>query len=224
MTSNFDRRAKPDAAARFSRGRHAKGRMPNFAQLLTNPAVWSMTILTERLTASELDRFRGALVDFAATRGLQVNAPGIVTCFVPTRGPITSDDRGAVLDWLYRSEKVYLVHILRRPRTLGEIGLTTFKSADPEEGPTVRPQLRRVADDPDLRVPYEDVSQEPAVYADEMSQEQPDTDDSDRTQTTGSPPKRRPRATPAGQVRARQVKGPAPRRAGIRAQEKRHGR
>ncbi len=224
MTSNFDRRAKPNAAARFRRARTADRREPNFAQLLTNPAVWSMSILTERMSATDLDRFKCDLVDFAATRGLQVYAPGIVTCFVPTRGPITSDDRGAVLDWLYRSEKVYLVHILRRPRSLGEVGLTTFKSAELDEAPTSRPELQRVADAPDLRVPDEDVSQEPVLYADEMSQEQPDTDDWDRASRAGDPSLSRPSDTPIGKSGPRKAKVPAHRPASVRVQEKRHGR
>ncbi len=224
MTSNFDRRAQPDAAERFSRARAAGRREPNFAQLLATPAVWSMTILTERMTASELVRFRSALVDFAATRGLQVYAPGIVTCFVPTRGPITSDDRGAVLDWLCRNEKVHLVHILRRPRTSGEISLTTFKPVEMDEAPTTRPQMRRVADAPDIRVPDEDLSQEPTVYADEMSQEQADHDNGERASGTGDPSGGRLRGTPTGKLRPRKAQVSANRRASVGDREKRHGR
>jgi hypothetical protein len=181
-----------------------------------------MSILTERMSTTDLVRFKGEMADFAATRGLQVYAPGTLTCFVPTHGPITSEDRGAVLDWLCRSEKVFMVHILRRPRSLGEVGLSTFKSAESNEEPSSRPELQRVADAPDLRVPDEDLSQEPAIYADETSQVQPELDDWDRTPSTTAPAQNRRSGNSNRKASPRQAS--THRRAGVRAQEKRHGR
>lgn len=224
MTSHFERRSQPEAVARFGRARAADRRKPKITNLLEHPAVWSMSILTERMSTTDLAQFKRALADFAATRGLQMYAPGIVTCFIPTRGAITSTDRGAVLDWLCRSEKVHVVHILRRPRTLGEIGLTTFDAVEPAVPSRAIAEVQRVPDAPDGRLPDEDISQEPALYADEVSQEPPDDATRDRQQKVSEPAQSLRAAAQPGIQRLRRIKSAAKRSAGERAQEKRHGR
>lgn len=87
----------------------------SLATLLADPAVWSLTYLTHGIGNAERWQLFQSFADFAARRGLQVHVRMGRTFVVPTRGPITTDDRGALLAWLCARPEVHFVQVLRRP-------------------------------------------------------------------------------------------------------------
>lgn len=132
MNSASRRNPDAQAAARFTRSRdsYRDCRPPNLAQLMSSPASWVMSILTHGLTEVEKRQFKQDLADFAGERGLQVYAPHALTVFAPTDGPITSDDRGAVLAWLIERAEVHWVLIRKRPTPpQGSSGTVSIGSA-----------------------------------------------------------------------------------------------
>jgi hypothetical protein len=187
MNSAFRRNADAQAAARFtrSRDRGQVHRKPNLAHLLSSPASWAMSIMTHKLTEVEKRRFKQDLADFAGERGLQVYAPHALTVFAPTDGPITSDDRGAVLAWLIERVEVHLVLIRKRPTpSQGSSGTGNIGSAssfmvstgnhrrEVDGGRQNQPGMPTVNVEA-YEVPDEDRSQEPEAYPEDYPDDEP---------------------------------------------------
>jgi hypothetical protein len=187
MNSAFSRTPDDQAAARFtrSRDRNQAQRKPNLGQLLSSPASWAMSIMTHKLTEVEKRRFKQDLADFAGERGLQVYAPHALTVFAPTDGPITSDDRGAVLAWLIERVEVHLVLIRKRPTpSQGSSGTGSVGSAgsfmvstgnrrrEVDGGRQNQPGMPTVNVEA-FEVPDEDRSQEPAAYPEDYPDDAP---------------------------------------------------
>jgi hypothetical protein len=187
MNSAFSRTPDDQAAARFtrSRDRNQVHRKPNLAQLLSSPASWAMSIMTHKLTEVEKRRFKQDLADFAGERGLQVYAPHALTVFAPTDGPITSDDRGAVLAWLVERVEVHLVLIRKRPSPAqgaggtGSVGsASSFMVSTGNRRREVDAGRTSHADMPTVNVeafevPDEDRSQEPDAYPEDFPDDEP---------------------------------------------------
>jgi len=127
---------------------------PCWAALLNDPAVWSLTVLTEALSDAARQAFQDAFANCAASRGLQTHFSRGRFFIAPTTAPITTEDRGALMGWLCARTEVRFIHVCRRPVGQRPLGI----SCSPRR-PSGRVQPPEV----------EDVSQEPEGF--ELPQE-----------------------------------------------------
>lgn len=130
---------------------------PTFAQLLADPATWTLSIMTSAICETDRHRFREALNAFAAERGLQAHFSSGTTCIAPTAASITEEDRGALIGWLCSRPEVHFVHVHRRLRQTRSLVVVCAPSRAADHVPPVWADGQHGPD--------EDLSQEADAHA-----------------------------------------------------------